>query len=70
VDLCIPSFSIPPKRWSEGSQSCELVKYGHESHGTRNQESLCWRGPASFFWTALFIPFDLIERIEDCVEKL
>jgi hypothetical protein len=24
------------------SQSRETVKYGHESRGTPNQESLCW----------------------------
>jgi hypothetical protein len=30
---------------SEDSQSRQTVKYGHESRGTRNQESLCW--PAS-----------------------
>jgi hypothetical protein len=27
---------------SEGSQSQQTVKYGHESHGIWNQESLCW----------------------------
>jgi hypothetical protein len=31
----------------EGSQSRRTVKYGHESHGPRNQQSLCWRGPAT-----------------------
>jgi hypothetical protein len=30
-----------------GSQSHQTVKYGHESRGTRSQESLCWRGPAA-----------------------
>jgi hypothetical protein len=28
------------------SQCREDSKHGHESRGTRNQESLCWRGPA------------------------
>jgi hypothetical protein len=32
--------------WSEGCQSRQTIKYGHESRGTLNQESLCWRGPA------------------------
>jgi hypothetical protein len=27
---------------SEGSQSRQRVKYGHQSCGTQNQESLCW----------------------------
>jgi hypothetical protein len=39
---------LPPKRWSEGSQSHQTVIYGHESRGTRNQESLCWRRPQQF----------------------
>jgi hypothetical protein len=29
------------------SESRQIVKYGHESRGTWNQESLCWRGPAA-----------------------
>jgi hypothetical protein len=33
------------------SQRHEAVKYGHESRGTRNQESLCWRGPAAVYQT-------------------
>jgi hypothetical protein len=32
---------------SEGSQTHQRVKYDHEFGGTRNQESLCWRGPAA-----------------------
>jgi hypothetical protein len=31
---------------SEGSQSRQTSTHGHESRGTRNQGSLCWRGPA------------------------
>jgi hypothetical protein len=31
----------------EGSQNHPTVKYHHESCGTWNQESLCWRGPAA-----------------------
>jgi hypothetical protein len=31
---------------SEVSQSHQTLKYDHESLGTRNQESLRWRGPA------------------------
>jgi hypothetical protein len=37
-------------RWtksSEGSQSCQTVKCGHESCGTKNEESLCWQGRAA-----------------------
>jgi hypothetical protein len=34
------------RKISEGSQSHQRVKYGQESRGTRNQGSLCWRGPA------------------------
>jgi hypothetical protein len=44
---------VPPKRWSEGSQSCLTEKYGHESLGTRNKEPLCWRGPSVIYWTVL-----------------
>jgi hypothetical protein len=32
-----------------GSQSRHTAKYGHDSSGTRNQESLCWRGPAGIY---------------------
>jgi hypothetical protein len=35
---------VPPKWWSESSQSRETVKYGHGSRTIRNQESLCWEG--------------------------
>jgi hypothetical protein len=35
------------QRGAEGSQSRRRIKYGHESNGTFNQESLCWRGPAT-----------------------
>jgi hypothetical protein len=41
------------KRWSEGSQSCQAVKYGNESRGTRNRDSLWWRGPAAIYCTEL-----------------
>jgi hypothetical protein len=27
------------------------VKYGHESRGARNQDSLCWHGPAAIYPT-------------------
>jgi hypothetical protein len=33
------------------SQSRERVKYGHEFSETRNQERLCWRGPAAIYPT-------------------
>jgi hypothetical protein len=35
-------------QWCEDSQGCQAVKYGHESHGTWNKESLCWQRPAAF----------------------
>jgi hypothetical protein len=35
---------LPPKRWPEDSQSRQRVKYGRESRGTRNPESLCRGG--------------------------
>jgi hypothetical protein len=31
----------------KGSLKSETVKYGHEYHGTRIQERLRWRGPAT-----------------------
>jgi hypothetical protein len=34
---------------SEGSQGRQRVKYGHESRGARNQDSLCWRGSAAIY---------------------
>jgi hypothetical protein len=40
-------------RLAEGSQGRQTVKYGHESRGTRNQESLCWRGPVAI-WQSVF----------------
>jgi hypothetical protein len=36
----------PREGVAEHSQSRQTVKYGQETHWTRNQESLCWRGPA------------------------
>jgi hypothetical protein len=53
------SLRVPPKRWSEGSQSRQTVKYSHDSRGTRNQDSLCWRGSAAIYWAALCIPLSL-----------
>jgi hypothetical protein len=32
---------------SEGSQSHQTAKFGHEFCGTWNQESVCWQGPAA-----------------------
>jgi hypothetical protein len=32
---------------SDGSQNRHTVKYGHESLGTRNKESMFWREPAA-----------------------
>jgi hypothetical protein len=31
----------------KGSLKSEIVKYGHESHGTRPREWMCWRWPAA-----------------------
>jgi hypothetical protein len=57
----IPNFSIcMPNRWSDGFQSRQRVKYGHEPRESRNQESLCWRGPAAIYWTGLCIPLKLL----------
>jgi hypothetical protein len=35
------------------------VKYGHASHGTRNQEWLCWRGPISNLLVAVVTLWNL-----------
>jgi hypothetical protein len=32
----------------KGSLKSEIVKYVHESQGTRTRESLRWRGPAAY----------------------
>jgi hypothetical protein len=42
-------FAISTSGRSEGSQTRQTVKYGHDPRGTRNQESLCWRGPAAIY---------------------
>jgi hypothetical protein len=39
--------------WPEGSQSRRTTKYGHESRGILNQESLCCRGSAAIYPTRL-----------------
>jgi hypothetical protein len=39
------------------SQSRQTVIWGHETRGTRNQESLCWRGPAAIY------PIDRREKL-------
>jgi hypothetical protein len=56
--VCVPPIlvNVPPKHWSEGSHSCQTVKYGHESCGTQNKESLCWRRSAAIYLTGLCIP--------------
>jgi hypothetical protein len=33
--------------WSESSQSHQRVEHDHDSRGTSNQGSLCWRGANS-----------------------
>jgi hypothetical protein len=33
------------------SEGCQKVNYDHESRETRNQESLCWRGPEAIYLT-------------------
>jgi hypothetical protein len=48
----------------EGSQSRQRVKNGHESRGTRNQESLCWRGQQQFSsqWPVVVTPLPSSKR--------
>jgi hypothetical protein len=51
---------------AEGSQSRQTVKYGHESRGTGNQESVHWRGPAAIYWTGVakqLLASLLLERV-------
>jgi hypothetical protein len=38
--------SSPSEKDLHDTQGRETVKYSYESRGTRNQEWLCWRGPA------------------------
>jgi hypothetical protein len=40
-----------PKLSKWRPMGCKAVKYGHGSHGTQNQESLCWWGPEAI-WQA------------------
>jgi hypothetical protein len=35
--------------WSEGSQSRQTAEHSRESRGTRNEKSLCWRGPEAIY---------------------
>jgi hypothetical protein len=51
----IPQDGSDHGEWSQGSQSRQRVTYGNESRGTRNQESLYWRGPATILQTELFL---------------
>jgi hypothetical protein len=47
-------FSVLLSRFARhDSQSRERVNYGHGSWGTRNQQWLCWRGPAAIYPTDL-----------------
>jgi hypothetical protein len=53
--VCVSSILVyaPQKRWSEDSQSRQTVKYGNDSRGPPNQESLCSQAPAAIFWAGL-----------------
>jgi urease accessory protein UreF len=42
-------YSSYKERACEDSQSRQMVTYGCESRGIRQQESLCWRGPAEIY---------------------
>jgi hypothetical protein len=52
VSVCVSPILvyILPNRRSEDFQSRQRVKYGHEFRGTRNEDSLCWRGPSANYW--------------------
>jgi hypothetical protein len=41
----------PSKPDLHNSQCREILKYGRESRGTRNQQWLCWRGPEAIYQT-------------------
>jgi hypothetical protein len=46
-------FTRPTEMQLQDFQSGETVKYGHDSRGTRDQERLCWRGPAAIYPTKM-----------------
>jgi hypothetical protein len=48
--LARASSNLTVNQWVE-RQGRETVKYGHETRGTRNQQWLCWRGPAAIYPT-------------------
>jgi hypothetical protein len=50
------SEHVQPKRWSKSAQSLHTIRYGLSFREIRNEEELCWRGPAAIYWTALRIP--------------
>jgi hypothetical protein len=47
-----------------GSQSHQTVKHGRESSGTRNQELLCWRGPAEIMQSVIALSFPSRQRTQ------
>jgi hypothetical protein len=51
---------------SGGCQSRQKVKYGHESCGTRNQESMCCRGPAAISQSVSELVFKGLLQVQQC----
>jgi hypothetical protein len=53
LDALFSVWSVPRlyNKDQDATQSCETVKYGHESCGTLNQEWLCWWEPAAIYIT-------------------
>jgi hypothetical protein len=48
----INKYYLQYRQWLlQDSQTLKTLKYDHESCGTRNQEWLCWRGPAVIYPT-------------------
>jgi hypothetical protein len=45
--ITVPATEELRVRRSESSQSRQTLKYHCQSRATRNQETMCWRGPAA-----------------------
>jgi hypothetical protein len=60
ADLYVVAKIEVPAGGSEGSQSRQTVKYGHESRGTRNRQS---GHPARSFHGAIPVYFTMINLI-------
>jgi hypothetical protein len=56
VCMCTPIFSLCTAEalvWRLPEPSDSKLLHDHESRGTQNRGSMCWRGSAAIYWTGL-----------------